>query len=396
MSLKLRGLLAVCIGLVLGLCLTVGPVVQADRAPAVEEDLPWQEARLLAEVLERVKRDYVEAVDDHELIEAAIRGMVADLDPHSAFLAPDEFQEIRISTSGNYMGIGLEVSVENDQVVVVTPMDGSPAANAGVQPGDIVLSIDGMPVDPRDLDDTVARMRGRPGTPVVLGIRRPGVETPMSFELARERIEVHSVRSELLESGYGYVRISHFSETTAQDLARVVGELSAQAGEPLRGLVLDLRNNPGGVLEAAVAVADAFLDGGLIVTADGRMPEARFRIEATAGDLLDGAPVTVLVNGGSASASEIVAGALRDQERATVVGTVTFGKGSVQTVMPLSEGRAIKLTTSRYYTPSGQSIHGRGIQPDVTVEPGVEESADPQLAAALKTLKTLRVVQRAP
>jgi carboxyl-terminal processing protease len=396
MSLKLRGLLAVCIGLVLGVCLTVGPVVQADRDPAVEENLPWEEARLLAEVLERVKRDYVEAVDDHELIEAAIRGMVSDLDPHSAFLAPDEFQEIRISTSGNYMGIGLEVSVENDQVVVVTPMDGSPAAEAGVQPGDIVLSIDGMPVDPRDLDDTVARMRGSPGTPVVLGVRRPGVDAPMSFELARARIEVHSVRSELLESGYGYVRISHFSETTAQDLARVLGELSAQAGGPLRGLVLDLRNNPGGVLEAAVAVADAFLDGGLIVTADGRMPEARFRIEATTGDLLDGSPVTVLVNGGSASASEIVAGALKDQERATVVGTVTFGKGSVQTVMPLSEGRAIKLTTSRYYTPSGQSIHGRGIQPDVTVEPGVEESDDPQLAAALKTLKTLRVVQRAP
>jgi carboxyl-terminal processing protease len=253
-----------------------------------------------------------------------------------------------------------------------------------------------MPVDPRDLDDTVARMRGSPGTPVVLGVRRPGVDAPMSFELARARIEVHSVRSELLESGYGYVRISHFSETTAQDLARVLGELSAQAGGPLRGLVLDLRNNPGGVLEAAVAVADAFLDGGLIVTADGRMPEARFRIEATTGDLLDGSPVTVLVNGGSASASEIVAGALKDQERATVVGTVTFGKGSVQTVMPLSEGRAIKLTTSRYYTPSGQSIHGRGIQPDVTVEPGVEESDDPQLAAALKTLKTLRVVQRAP
>lgn len=394
MSLKVRGLLAVGIGVLLGVTLTLGAGVQAGREGT--EDLPWQEAQLLAEVLERVKRDYVDRVDDHQLIEAAIRGMVADLDPHSAFLGPEEFQEIRISTTGNYMGIGLEVSVENDQVVVVTPMDGSPAAAAGIRSGDLVLSVDGMPVDVRDLDDTVARMRGRPGSTVTVGIRRPGVEAPLSFDLVRTRIDVHSVRSELLEGGYGYARISHFSETTASDLSGALARLSSGAGGALKGLVLDLRNNPGGVLETAVEVADLFLDDGLIVSADGRMPDARFRVEATSGDVLEGAPLTVLVNGGSASASEIVAGALKDHRRATVVGTVTFGKGSVQTVMPLSEGRAIKLTTSRYYTPSGSSIHESGIEPDVAVEPGLEEADDPQLAEAVLTLKSRRVVQRTP
>jgi carboxyl-terminal processing protease len=394
MSLKVRGLLAVGIGVVLGLSLTLGAGVQAGREGA--DELPWQDAQLLAEVLERVKRDYVDRVDDHQLIEAAIRGMVADLDPHSAFLGPEEFQEIRISTTGNYMGIGLEVSVENDQVVVVTPMDGSPAAAAGIRSGDLVISVDGMPVDVRDLDDTVARMRGRPGSTVTVGIRRPGEEAPLTFELVRTRIDVHSVRSELLHGGYGYARISHFSETTASDLSGALATLTAAADGGLKGLVLDLRNNPGGVLETAVEVADLFLDDGLIVSAEGRMPDARFRVEANPGDVLDGAPLTVLVNGGSASASEIVAGALKDHRRATVVGTVTFGKGSVQTVMPLSEGRAIKLTTSRYYTPSGRSIHESGIEPDVAIEPGLQEADDPQLAEAVLTLKSRRVVQHTP
>jgi carboxyl-terminal processing protease len=397
MSLKFRGLLAVSIGLVLGLTLSLGSVVLADRDVKSTSSLPWDEARLLAEVLERVKRDYVDDVDDARLIEAAIRGMVADLDPHSAYLDPDEYEEIRVSTTGNYSGVGLEVSVEEDRVVVVTPIEGSPADQAGILQGDVVISVDGMPVDARDLNDTVARLRGVPGSSVQLGVLRAPDEAPLSYELVRARVQVSSVRHELLEGRIGYVRISHFSETTAPDLREAVGALRRAAGGELSGLVVDLRNNPGGVLEAAGEVADAFLDGGVIVSADGRVSDARFRLEAQPGDVMDGAPVTLLVNGGSASASEIVAGALQDHGRARVVGEPTFGKGSVQTVMPLSRGRAIKLTTSRYYTPSGRSIHKRGITPDVVAT--LPENApadgspipDTQLDAAVGLLEDHRI-----
>ena len=397
MSLKFRGLLAVSIGLVLGLTLSLGSVVLAERDIRSTSSLPWDEARLLAEVLERVKRDYVDDVDDARLIEAAIRGMVADLDPHSAYLDPDEYEEIRVSTTGNYSGVGLEVSVEEDRVVVVTPIEGSPADQAGILQGDVVISVDGMPVDARDLNDTVARLRGVPGSSVQLGVLRAPDEAPLSYELVRARVQVSSVRHELLEGRIGYVRISHFSETTAPDLRDAVDAMRLDAGGELSGLVVDLRNNPGGVLEAAGEVADAFLDGGVIVSADGRVSDARFRLEAQPGDVMDGAPVTLLVNGGSASASEIVAGALQDHGRARVVGEPTFGKGSVQTVMPLSRGRAIKLTTSRYYTPSGRSIHKRGITPDVVAT--LPENApadgspipDTQLDAAVGLLEDHRI-----
>lgn len=397
MSLKVRGLLAVVIGLSLGIPLTLGSVVLAERRPAESVDaLPWEEARLLAEVLERVREDYVEPVDDERLIEAAIRGMVEDLDPHSAFLDPAAYQDIQISTTGSYSGVGLEVGVEAGEVVVVSPLDDSPAARAGILAGDVILSVDGMPVDKENLQDTVDRLRGPAGTRVVLAVRRGAPEEPVSFELVRGRVDVHSVRHSMPEPGYGYVRISHFSETTAPDLELAVVELEREAGGALEGLVLDLRNNPGGVLDAAVAVSDAFLDEGVIVTADGRMADAVFAAEASRGDLLDGAPLTVLVNAGSASASEIVAGALQDHGRATILGTVTFGKGSVQTVMPLSYGRAIKLTTSLYYTPSGRSIHDRGIEPDLRVEAEVEEGdgQDTVLARALDVLKSRQVAQR--
>ena len=397
MSLKARGLLAVSIGLILGLTLSLGSVVFAERDVRPSASLPWDEARLLAEVLERVKRDYVDDVDDARLIEAAIRGMVADLDPHSAYLDPDEYEEIRVSTTGNYSGVGLEVSVEDERVVVVTPIEGSPADRAGILTGDVVISVDGMPVDPTDLTDTVARLRGVPGTTVRLGVLRASNGTPLSFDLMRARVQVSSVRYELLDGGIGYVRISHFSETTSPDLLEAVSEMKRARGGELAGLVLDLRNNPGGVLEAAGEVADAFLDGGVIVSADGRVSDARFRLEAHPGDIVDGAPLTLLVNGGSASASEIVAGALQDHGRARIVGEQTFGKGSVQTVMPLSRGRAIKLTTSRYYTPLGRSIHDRGITPDVlaaTAEagvPGAAPAADTQLEAAVGALKDERI-----
>ncbi len=396
MSLKIRGLLAVGIGTVLGLSLGLGSGVMADRQ-GQDDSLPWEEARLLAEVLERVKRDYVENVDDAALLEAAIRGMVADLDPHSAFLDSEEYEEIRISTTGNYSGVGLEVSLEDERVIVVAPIEGSPADRAGVLAGDQIISVDQMPVDPGNLNDTVARLRGRSGTTVTVSILRgEATEDPLSFELERSRVELHSVKSEILQPGIGYVRITHFSETTARDLYDAVDALLDEAGGELDGLVLDLRDNPGGVLDAAVEVSDAFLDDGIIVSANGRVPDARFRHEATPGDLLDGAPLTILVNGGSASASEIVAGALQDNGRAELLGMSTFGKGSVQTVVPLSEGRAIKLTTSRYYTPSGRSIHDLGIKPDVEIDDAEEDdNADAQLTAALSSLKARKTVRTA-
>ena len=370
MSLKFRTLVVLLAGIVIGVSLSLSRGVLADRDPPVgASTLPWEDARLLAEVLERVKQDYVDKVDDHELMENAVRGMVSALDPHSAFLDSDEYDEIRISTTGNYSGVGIEVTMEDDGVKVVAPIDGTAAAKAGIRPGDMIVAIDGVPVDTSGLNDAINRMRGKAGTSVKVSIKRAGVEAPLDFLLERSNVQVHSVKSELLEPGYGYVRITHFSETTGGDLTKAIASLkSVTPHGKLNGLVLDLRNNPGGVLEAAVAVSDAFINDGTIVTANGRAPDSRFEMDATPGDLLDGGDLVVLVNAGSASASEIVAGALKDHGRATLIGRTTFGKGSVQTVMPLSDGRAIKLTTSRYYTPSGASIQQKGITPDIVVE----------------------------
>src|SRR5690606_31143675 len=274
---------------------------------------------------------------------------------------------IRISTTGEYSGVGIEVALENGVVKVVNPIEGTPAQKAGVLAGDTILAVDGVPVSVENLSDTIDRMRGKAGTPVKVSIARADREEPLEFTLSRAAVQVHSVREQLLDDGVGYVRISHFSETTAPDLERSLASLKKKNGAPLNGLVLDLRNNPGGVLEAAVGVSDVFLEDGVIVTANGRAADARFEIDARPGDALDGAPMVLLVNGGSASASEIVAGALQDHHRATLVGRQTYGKGSVQTVVPLSDGHAIKLTTSKYFTPSGASIHEKGIKPDVIV-----------------------------
>jgi len=389
-ALIMRGLLAVWLGVVLGLSVGLAPLVLAERDTAAES-LPWDEARLLAEVIERVKRDYVDRVEDHDLIEAAIRGMIADLDPHSAFLDPGQYRDVRVNTSGSYSGVGIEVSAATGSIVVVAPIDGGPAAAAGIVPGDIIFSVDGMPVSGVDLDDTIDRMRGPAGTSVTLGILRDGQPDALRIELQRGPVTVRSVRAEILDSGEAYTRISHFTDATPADLTRALQSLEEQIGGPLPGLVLDLRNNPGGVLEAAVHVADIFLDSGLIVTAEGRTLDARFRMEAQHGDRLAGAPLSVLVNGGSASAAEIVAGALQDHRRATIVGEATFGKGSVQTIMPLSDGRAIKLTTSRYFTPSGRSIQNRGITPDLVVEPFGAEGEDAQLRSAVGTLHGRRL-----
>jgi carboxyl-terminal processing protease len=350
------------------LYLALASGVLADKPAAPKDDLPWQDARMLADVLERVKHEYVNPVDDHQLLQAAIRGMVSSLDPYSAYLDGEEYDEVKISSSGEYSGVGIEVSMEDDEVVVVSPFEGSPAAVAGIRSGDVIASIDGVPVNTTTLADTIGRMRGKEGSSVKIGILREGSSEPLQFTLKRSRVELRSVKSELLEPGMGYVRISQFSETTGDDLEAALKDLRKRNGAPLKGLVLDLRNNPGGVLEAAVAVSDAFLDHGVIVTAKGRTPESKFEMDATPGDALNGAPIVVLVNGGSASAAEIVAGALKDNHRAKLMGRTTFGKGSVQTVIPLTGDRAIKLTTSLYYTPSGVSINHRGIAPDIELE----------------------------
>lgn len=358
-------------------------------------DLPRKDAKLLSEVLDRIRADYVERTDDHKLMSSAIRGMVGELDPHSTFMDAEEFEELRIATEGNYSGIGVEVALDDGAIVIISPLDDSPAARAGIRPGDRIIAVDGRAVEGTALGDSVARIRGEPGTIVNLKIGREAAPAPLDFAIERALVSVHSVRSEMLEPGYGYLRISQFSDTTGTDFDRALEALQSRAGGHLRGIVLDLRNNPGGVLDAAVEVSDAFLEHGIIVTAEGRAPEASFRMDAAAGDLSRGARVAVLVNEGSASAAEIVAGALHDNGRATLLGRKTFGKGSVQTVLPLTGGPALKLTTSRYFTPSGVSIHERGIEPDIALpEVPVPDghaapvvAKDPDVRAAIAWLK---------
>jgi len=367
MTAKLRNLLLMAAGILFGMAISVGSGVFAQR-DVPPETLPWDDARLLAEVLERVRQEYVEPVEDAELIESAVRGMVTDLDPHSQFLDRDEYEEVRISTSGNYSGVGLEVHMEEGAVQVVAAIEGTPAELAGLRSGDIIVGIDDLIVDETNYDETVHHLRGKPGTPVRIRIERSDEAEPVTFTVVRSHVQVKSVRYEMLAPDYGYIRITHFSETTWKDTRKAIQQLRSRSRDQLQGIVLDLRNNPGGVLDAAVDVSDGFLDAGMIVSASGRVADANFSHLAHEGDLLDGARIVVLVNEGSASASEIVAGALQDNRRALIAGAQTFGKGSVQTVMPLSNGRAIKLTTSRYYTPSGISIHGHGITPDVLID----------------------------
>lgn len=344
----------------------------SDEAAAVagegQEQLPLDDLRIFVEVFERIRASYVEPVDDRTLFENAIRGMLSSLDPHSAYLDEKDFADLQNATTGEFDGIGIDVGMEDGVIKVVTPIDDTPAAKAGVKAGDYIIKIDGKSVQGMSLTDAIALMRGKPGSKLTLTILRKG-EEPRDVVIERARIEISSVKSRLLEPGILDVRISQFQTHTGRDLRREIDKYTGDAKSPIKGVVLDLRNNPGGVLEGAIAVSDALLDGGRIVSTKGRAPDSNQEFNASPGDMLPGVPVAVLVNGGTASASEIVAGALQDNHRAFIVGTTTFGKGSVQTVLPLTAGKGIKLTTARYYTPSGRSIQAEGITPDIQVQP---------------------------
>jgi carboxyl-terminal processing protease len=400
---RVQTLIAAFVGVAVGAGVMLVTGVFAGRdaatptAPAAPVPVVAQSGHeLLDEVAEHVRREYVDPVSPGLLEQAAVEGMVESLDPHSTFLDAAEYDEMQVSTAGSYSGVGIEVAEQDGQIVVVAPIEGSPAERAGVLSGDVLLEVDGKPVEPAALDETIERMRGHAGSSVHLVLAREGEPEPLQFELERSEVHVHTVRAEPLPGRYGYVRVTHFSDSTPGDFDAALIALQSASDAPLKGLVLDLRDNPGGVLESAVGVADSFLDAGLIVRADGRTPESRFEMDATSGDLLGGAPVVVLVDRGSASGAEIVAGALRDHGRATLMGERTFGKGSVQTVMPLSNGEALKLTTSRYFTPSGRSIQERGLEPDVRIaaktlelprRPEANPAADPAVRSALQYLR---------
>lgn len=335
--------------------------------------LPLKELQKFSEVYGRIKQDYVEKVDDKELITDAIRGMLTGLDPHSAYLDADEFKELQVGTSGEFGGLGIEVGMEDGFVKVIAPIDDTPAQKAGLEAGDLIIRLDEKPVKGMTLMDAVKIMRGKPKSPIELTIVREGKDKPFKVTIIRDIIKVKSVKYRLLEPGYAYLRVSSFQSRTTSSVLDAIKALKEENkkehDKPLKGMVLDLRNNPGGVLHAAVGVSDAFLNDGKIVYTDGRVEDSKMKYFAKDGDVLDNAPLVVLVNQGSASASEIVSGALQDHKRALIVGRKTFGKGSVQTVLPLDETTAVKLTTARYFTPNGRSIQAEGIVPDIEIEP---------------------------
>ncbi|MCB1762528.1 MAG: S41 family peptidase, partial [Gammaproteobacteria bacterium] len=321
--------------------------------------------RAFAEIFGRIKQDYVEPVEDSRLLEYAIRGMLSGLDPHSAYLNADEYKDLQVGTSGEFGGLGIEVGLEDGFVKVIAPIDDTPAQRAGIRAGDLIIKLDDRPIKGVSLDEAVKLMRGKRGTSITLTIVREGEEKPLNIVVVRDVIRVASIKSRILEEGFGYLRISHFQSRSTEDMLQHLSELKRQSNGRLRGLVLDLRNNPGGILNGAVAVSDAFLSEGIIVYTQGRDPASRLDFTAAPDDVLEGTPMVVLVNGGSASASEIVAGALQDHNRAIIMGARTFGKGSVQTIVPVNDHSAVKLTTARYFTPSGRSIQAEGIIPDI-------------------------------
>ena len=352
------------------------PGANAGAAATANSAETYRLLNLFGDIFERVRSDYVEVPSDEELIEAAITGMLASLDPHSSYLNAKNFRDMQVQTRGSFGGLGIEVTMERGLVKVVSPIDDTPAYRAGVKPGDYITHLDSEQVMGLTLNDAVEKMRGPVGTDIKLTLRREGRE-PFDVTLTRAVVKIQSVRSRM-EGNIGYVRITSFSEQTEQGVQRAVAQFEKDIGKGLRGIVLDLRNNPGGLLDQAIAVSDAFLEKGEIVSTRSRQAEDTQRFNARPGDVAKGLPVVVLVNGGSASASEIVAGALQDHRRAIVMGTTTFGKGSVQTIMPMAGHGAMRLTTARYFTPSGRSIQAKGIEPDLVVEQGHLESAEQQ------------------
>ncbi|HEX8979536.1 MAG TPA: S41 family peptidase [Parasulfuritortus sp.] len=377
------------LGAALGVALTLNYSAIADRQP---EPLPIDDLRAFTEVFAKVKSDYVEPVSDKKLIDAAINGMLSGLDPHSTYLDPEAFKELQVGTQGEFGGLGIEVGMEDGFVKVVSPIEDTPAYKAGLKPGDLIVKLDDTPVKGMTLNDAVNRMRGKPGTEITLTIVRKGENKPIIAKLTRSVIKIKSVKRQLIEPGFGYIRITQFQEHTGENMAAALKYLEEANKGPLKGLILDLRNDPGGLLNTAVGVAGAFLKpGDLVVYTDGRSEDAKMRLVNAPQDYLQRGgsdylknlpawvkkvPMVVLVNGGSASASEIVSGALQDHKRALIVGTQSFGKGSVQTILPLNNGSAIKLTTARYYTPSGRSIQNKGITPDIVVEEATVTPAD--------------------
>lgn len=362
-------------GSLAGLALADATPTGSTQVPA-KQDLPLDELRTFADVFGRIKEDYVEEVQDKTLLESAIRGMLSGLDPHSSYLNSEEYRDLQVGTSGEFGGLGIEVGQEDGFIKVIAPIDDTPAQRAGIQTGDMIVRIDDKPVKGMSLNDAVTLMRGKPGTRIELTIMRASDQQPREVTLERAVIQVASVKSRSLGDGFGFIRLTQFQAHTAEDMLKAIeGLKNANAGK-LKGLVLDLRNNPGGVLGSAVGVSDAFLTKGLIVYTQGRVKDSKMQFEAGPDDVLNGAPMVVLVNSGSASASEIVAGALQDHRRALVMGTRSFGKGSVQTIVPIDETRALKLTTARYYTPAGRSIQAQGIVPDIELRQGEFKPAD--------------------
>jgi carboxyl-terminal processing protease len=359
--------LAATTALVIGIAVGLTTGVQANN----ETSLPIDQVRLMSQVLERIKQSYVEEVTDEELLEAAIEGMLTGLDPHSDYLTPEDFEDLRESTSGEFGGLGIEITLDETGFVrVVSPIDDTPAYQAGMQSGDLITQIDDSPVKGMTISDAVNLMRGEPGTDIELTVLREGETGPLTLNITRDIIKITSIRHRMLEPDFGYIRISAFQERTGDDFKNAIKELNAETENGLKGLVLDLRNNPGGVLQASVAVVDALIDEGLIVYTEGRISNSDSRFVAHSDDPSNGVNLVVLINGGSASASEIVAGAIQDHKRGLILGTRSFGKGSVQTILPLNQDHALKLTTARYFTPSGRSIQAQGIEPDIIVKQG--------------------------
>lgn len=354
--------------------LTVFSAEETNSNHSNTKRIPLEDVQRFSNAIGEIKKYYVKPVDDKELFDNAIRGMLTGLDPHSSYLNEEEFKELQTSTSGEFGGLGIEVTMEEGVVKVITPLVDTPAFKAGIKSGDYIIKLGKESVQGLSLKDAVNLMRGKPGTTIELTILRKGVNKPLTFDLIREIIQIKSVKSKMLSEGYGYIRLTQFQALTGKDMIKAIEQLKQQAGGKLKGLVLDLRNNPGGLLDSAIQVSDAFLGNDkagkqeMIVYTEGRLPGSKFTALANPGDVLDNAPIVVLINNGSASASEIVAGALKDNKRAIILGTKSFGKGSVQTVLPLDSKTGIKLTTALYYTPSGVSIQAKGIIPDIIVE----------------------------